>query len=111
MTAEYEHDYFQKRSYGYVWEPKLKRRVIAISGQDTSRYQYSDHNDLEKFYQDKVLKNTYGPMKQIITSDIESVFLNDRTVVYKLTYNYYPNGLLKSVRGYVPEFFEYEYEK
>jgi hypothetical protein len=110
MTAEYDYDYFEKRSYGYVWEPKLKEG-IAIHGQDTSKYQYSDYKDLQKFKQDEVLKNTYSPMRQIMTSDINSVFMNDRTVIHKLTYYYYPNGLLKSVRGYIPEFFEYEYEK
>lgn len=110
MTAEYDYDYFEKRSYGYVWEPKLKEG-IAIHGQDTSKYQYSDHKDLQKFNQDMVLKNTYNPMRQIMTSDINSVFMNDRTVIHKLTYYYYPNGLLKSVHGYIPEFFEYEYEK
>jgi len=110
MTTDYEYDYFEKRSYGYVWEPKL-REGVAIQGQDTSKYQYSDYQDLQKFNQDMVLKNTYKSMRQIVTSDINSVFMNDRTVKHKLTYCYYPNGLLKSVRGYIPEFFEYEYEK
>ncbi len=110
MTSEYDYDYFAKRSYGYVWEPKLKEGIM-IHGQDTSNYQYSDYKDLQKFNQDEVLKNTYNPMRQIMTSDINSIFMNDRTVIHKLTYYYYPNRLLKSVRGYIPEFFEYEYEK
>lgn len=110
MTAEYDYDYFEKRSYGYVWEPKLKEG-IAIHHRDTSEYQYLDYKELEKFNQEMILKNTYNPMRQILTSDINSVFMNDRTVIHKLTYYYYPNGLLKSVRGYIPEFFEYEYDK
>jgi hypothetical protein len=110
MTSEYDYDFFTKRSYGYVWEPKLKDG-IAIHGQDTSKYQYSDYKDPQKFNQDKTLKNIYNPTRQIMSSKISSVFMNDRTVIHKLIYSYHSNGLLKSVRGDVPEFFEYEYEK
>lgn len=109
-TKEYENEFYVKRFYGYYLEPKLKDGII-IDGQDTSRYQYSDYNDLQKFNDNMVLKNTYNSKGQIISSDINSVFMNDRTTTYKMTYFYYSNGLLKSVRGYVPEFFEYEFYK
>ena len=34
--------------------------------------------------------------------------MNDRINEYELNYKYYENGLLKSVRGYVPRYFKYE---
>jgi len=109
-TTEYENDFYTKRFYGYVWEPKLKEGLM-IQGQDTSKYQYSDQKDLQKFNENMVLENTYDSKGQIITSDINSVFMNDRIITHKLTYYYYSNGLLESVRGYIPEFFEYEFHK
>ena len=109
-TKEYESNFYTTRFYGYVWEPKLKTGQI-IQGQDTSKYQYSDYKDLQKFNENMVLKNNYNSKGQIIYSDIESVFMNDRKVNYKLTYYYYRNGLLKSVRGHIPKFFEYEFHK
>jgi hypothetical protein len=110
MTSEYENYFYRKRWYGYTWEPKLKEGLMVV-GQDTSRVQYSDYKDLQKFNSNTVLTNTYNSKGQIISSDFNQVFMNDRTVTHKLTYYYYPNGLLKSVRGYIPDFFEYEYYK
>jgi|688.fasta_scaffold79977_3 hypothetical protein len=110
MTSEFEHDFYRKRWYGYTWEPKLKEGLMVV-GQDTSKVQYSDYKDLQKFNSNTVLANTYNSKGQIISSDFNQVFMNDRTITHKLTYYYYPNGLLKSVRGYIPDFFEYEYEK
>jgi len=109
-TKEYENGFYVKRFYGYYLESKLKNGVM-IQGQDTSRYHYSDQNDLQKFNDNKVFKNKFNLAGQIISSEINSVFMNDRTISHKMSYNYYPNGLLKSVLGYVPEFFEYEFFK
>ena len=109
-TSEYENAFYTKRFYGYTWEPKLKEGLM-IHDQDTSKYQYSDYRDLQKFNTNMVLTNTYNSKGQIISSDINSVFMNDRTIAHKLTYYYYPNGLLKSFRGYIPEFFKYEFFK
>jgi hypothetical protein len=110
MTSEYENDFYTKRRYGYTWEPKLKEGLMVI-GQDTSKVQYPDYKELQKFNSNTVLTNTFNSKGQIISSDFNQVFMNDRTVTHKLTYFYYPNGLLKSVRGYIPDFFEYEYYK
>lgn len=110
MTSEYENDFYTKRWYGYTWEPKLKEGLMVV-GQDTSKVQYSDHKDLQKFNCNMVYVNSYNSMGQIISSDINQVFMNHRTWKAKLTYLYYPNGLLKSVRGYIPEFFEYDFYK
>lgn len=109
-TKEYENGFYVKRFYGYYLEPKLKTS-FRVQGQDTIKYQYSDENNLQKFNDNMVLKNSFNTSGQIVSSDINSVFMNDRTVNHKLTYYYYPNGLLKSVRGYIPEFFEYEFYK
>jgi hypothetical protein len=110
MTSEYENDFYTKRCYGYTWEPKLKEGLMVI-GQDTSKVQYSDYKDLQKFNSNTVYANLYNSRGQIISSDINQVFMNNRTWNAKLTYFYYPNGLIKSVRGYIPDFFEYEYYK
>lgn len=110
MTSEYENDFYTKRWYGYTWEPKLKEGLMVV-GQDTSKVQYSDDKDLQKFNSNTVYANKYNSRGQIISSDINQAFMNDRTWNAKLTYFYYPNGLLKSVRGYIPDFFEYEYYK
>lgn len=109
-TKEYENNFYLKRFYGYYLESKLKNE-FRVQGQDTIKYQYSDENDLQKFTDNEVLKNSFNSLGQIIRSDINSVFMNDRTINHNLTYNYYANGLLKSVRGYIPEFFEYEFYK
>ena len=110
MTSEYENDFYTKRWYGYTWEPKLKEGLMVV-GQDTSKVQYSDYKDLQKFNSNTVFTNCYNSRGQIISSDINQVFMNDRTWNAKLIYIYYPNGLLKSVRGYIPDYFEYEYYK
>ena len=109
-TKEYENDFYVKRFYGYYLESKLKEG-FRVQGQDTIKYQYSDSNDLQKFNDDSVLRNKFNSSGQIINSDINTVFMNDKKIEHKLTYYYYPNGLLKSVRGYIPEFFEYEFYK
>ena len=76
-----------------------------VVGQDTSKVQYSDYKDLQKFNSNTVLTNTYNSKGQIISSDFNQVFMNDRTITHKLTYYSLPsNGLLKSVRGYIPDF-------
>ena len=104
MTSEYENDFYTKRWYGYTWKPKLKEGLMVV-GQDTSKVQYSDYKDLQKFNSNTVYTNSYNLRGQIISSDINQVFMNDRTWNAKLTYFYYPNGLLKSVRGIHSRFF------
>jgi hypothetical protein len=109
-TKEYENDFYVKRFYGYYLESKLKNS-FRVEVQDTIKYQFSDPKDLQKFNDDSVFSNRFNSSGQIINSDINTVFMNDRIVKHKLTYYYHPNGLLKSVRGYIPEFFEYEFYK
>ena len=100
--------FYVNRFYGYYHEAKLKTGVSVYQG-DTSRYQYSHYSDMQRFEDTETIKNTFNSKGQLITSDVNSVFMNDRTSRYKLTYSYYSNGLLESIRGYVPEYFKYEF--
>ena len=107
-TKEYERDFYVKRFYGYYFDPKLKKDTSIVSG-EINITSYSDHDDLQRFKDDKTLKNTFGLDGRLIKSEIRSVFMNDRINEYELYYKYYKNGLLKSVRGYVPRYFKYEF--
>lgn len=109
-TKEYERDFYVKRFYGYYLEPKLKRVQNTFEG-EANTTAYSDYEDLERFEDDKSIKNTFDSNGRLIKSEIRSVFMNDRINEYGLNYKYYKNGLLKSVRGYVARYFEYEYWK
>jgi len=106
-TKEFEKDFYVNRFYGFYLEPKLQRG-IAVFENDTSSYQYSDYKYLQRFVDDKTIKNEFNSDGLLLSSKVKSVFMNDRTNEYQLTYKYYPNGLLKSIRGYVPRYFEYE---
>jgi len=107
-TKEYEKGFYVNKFYGYYYEAKLKSGVNIHKG-DTSRYQYSDYSDMQRFEDTETIKNTFNSKGQLIISDINSVFMNNRTSKYKLNYKYYSNGLLESIRGYVPEYFKYEF--
>ena len=103
-TKEYERDFYVKRFHGYSYEPKLKQ--ITQNGNTT---QYSNRNDLVRYDDDMNIKNMFDMNGRLITSNIKSIFMNDRTISYNLKYSYFKNGLLKSIRGYVPEYFKYEF--
>lgn len=107
-TKEYEQDFYVSKFYGIYLEPKLKKVADTING-ITNTTAYKDYDDLEKFADDKTIKNTFDQKNRLIKSNIRSIFMNDRVNEYELNYKYYKNGLLKSVRGYVPRYFEYEY--
>ncbi|MCC2545318.1 hypothetical protein LJY25_02590 [Hymenobacter sp. BT175] len=107
-TKEYDRDFYVKRFYGYVLEAKLKRYQSTVNGV-IETMQYSDENDRQRFDDDKVLKNTFNERGQLVKSEIKSMFMNDRINEYILNYSYYENGLLKSIRGYVPLYYKYEY--
>jgi hypothetical protein len=107
-TKEYDKDFYVKRFYGYVLEAKLKEYQSTING-TTETTQYSDETDRQRFDDEKTIKNSFNEQEQLIESEIKSVFMNDRINEYTLTYNYYKNGLLKSIRGYVPLYYKYEY--
>ncbi len=107
-TKEYEQDFYVSKFYGIYLEPKLKKVIDTING-ITNTTAYKDYDDLEKFVDDKTIKNTFDQKARLIKSDIRSIFMNDRINEYELNYKYYKNGLLKSVRGYVSRYFEYEY--
>jgi hypothetical protein len=107
-TKEYERDFYVKRFYGYVLEPKLKEYQSTING-TTETTQYSDKTDRQRFDEEKTIKNSFNEQEQLIKSEIKSVFMNDRINEFTLTYNYFKNGLLKSIRGYVPIYYKYEY--
>ncbi len=85
--TEYEKGYYINRFYGYDF----------------------DHSKLERFEHNEVIKNSFDSNDRLIKSDSKSVFMNNRTNEYHLTFNYYRNGLLKSIRGYIPRFYKYEF--
>jgi hypothetical protein len=89
-------------------EAKLKKKQITING-ITETYSYSDKTDRQRFDDNETIKNAFNEQGQLLKSEIKSVFMNDRVNEYNLTYNYYENGLLKSIRGYVPLYFKYEH--
>ena len=103
-TREYERDFYVKRFHGYSYEPKLKQMT-----QNGNTTQYSDRKDLVRYDDDKNIENVFDINGRLIASNIKSVFMNDRTLSYNLKYSYFKNGLLKSIRGYVPEYFKYEF--
>lgn len=107
-TKEYDKDFYVNKFYGFYFEAKLKSGVSVYQG-DTSRYQYSDYSDMQRFEDTETINNTFNSKGQLVTSDVNSVFMNNRTSAFKLSYNYYSSGLLKSIRGYVPEYFKYEF--
>lgn len=107
-TKEYDMDFYVSRSYGYSLEPKLKKITDTINGVPNT-LAYKDYKDLQRFEDNKTINNSFDSHSRLITSDIKSVFLNDRKFERVLTYNYYKNGLLKSIRGYVPRYFKYEF--
>lgn len=107
-TKEYEKDFYVKRFYGYYFTPKLKKVKTTING-ESNTVAYSDYAELERFEDDMSIKNSFDIEGRLIKSEIKSVFMNDRTNEYNLYYKYYKNGLLKSIRGYVPRYFRYEY--
>lgn len=107
-TKEYEKDFYVKRFYGYVLEAKLKKEQITVNG-ISETYSYSDKSDRQRFDDEETIKNSFNDQEQLIKSEIKSVFMNDRINEYTLSYNYFKNGLLKSIRGYVPLYYKYEY--
>lgn len=107
-TKEYEKGFYVNKFYGYYYEAQLKSGVSVNQG-DTSKYQYPDFSDFKKFEDTETIRNTFNSKGQLITSDINSLFMNNKVSKYKLTYNYYSNGLLESIRGHVPEYFNYEF--
>ncbi|MCO5946102.1 hypothetical protein [Mucilaginibacter flavidus] len=113
-TEEYDRNFYKKRSYGYSWEPTLKT-ITTVRGTDTSRTQYSDYKDLKKLDSYDEITNRFNSKGQLISSDIHQRFMVNpdtwRTFNVTLTYNYYANGLLKSIYGYIPKFFKYEFDK
>ena len=107
-TKEYDKDFYVKRFYGFYLEPKLKK-VQSTNNGETNTVAYSDQNDFERYDDNKTIKNSFDEKGRLIKSEIKSIFMNDRTNEYELNYKYYKNGLLKSVRGYVPRYFKYEF--
>ncbi|HEY4198568.1 MAG TPA: hypothetical protein VGM63_23670, partial [Mucilaginibacter sp.] len=113
-TEEYDRDFYEKRSYGYSMEPTLKTAHF-IRGSDTTSYQYSDYKDLKKLDSFTEITNRFNSKGQLISSAISQRFMVNsdtwRTFQASLIFNYYSNGLLRSNRGYIPEFFKYEFYK
>ena len=107
-TTEYDRDFYVKRFYGFELEPKLKKITDTIDGIPNTLV-YKDYNDLEKFKDDETITNHFNAKGILIKSEIHSIFLNNRVNDWELNYKYFKNGLLKSIRGYVPRYFKYEF--
>jgi len=107
-TMEYDKDFYVNHFYGYYLDPKLIRIKSTVNGV-TNIVAYSDYSDLKMYEDNKVIDNKFDEYGRLETSYIKSVFMNDRVNEFQLTYNYYKNGLLKSIRGYVPRYFKYEF--
>jgi hypothetical protein len=76
---------------------------------DVSVVSYSDYDDLKRSDINNILTNTFDEKERLVNSIVEYVKNGERKLMYELNYSYYKNGLLKSVRGYVPRYFKYEY--
>lgn len=109
-TTEYDKDFYVKRFYGFELEPKLKKITDTINGIPNT-LAYMDYNDLEKINGDQTIKNHFNEKEYLIKSEIHSIIMNDKVNELELNYEYYENGLLKSIRGYVPRYFKYEFWK
>jgi hypothetical protein len=112
-TKEYDKDFYVKKFFGYVLTPTRKESNVMYFDKDSivteDKFSYSDYDDLKRFDENKVIKNQFDENNRLIESNIKSEFLNDRINEYDLYYDYYQNGLLKSVGGYIPRYFKYEY--
>lgn len=107
-AKEYDNNFFVNRFYGYYYEPKLKKTTEVTNGLRNT-VSYSDYEDLVKYEDDKSIVNEFNNEGKLVKSKIKSVFMNDRINQFDLHYKYYKNGLLKSIRGYVPRYFKYEF--
>jgi|GEM_PF-2064613 len=107
-TSEYDKEFYLKRTYGFVLEPKLKEGKGIING-DAISFSYADKNDREKFQSHKTIQNIFNEKGQIVEAKVKSVFRNDRVNEYTLQFKYYKNGLTKSVSGYIATYYKYEY--
>ncbi len=107
-TKEYDMDFYVSKSYGFSLDPKLKKITDTINGIPNT-VAYKDYNDLQKFEDNETIKNSFDSQGRLIESEIKQVFLIDRKFECILHYNYYKNGLYKSIRGYIPRYFNYEF--
>ena len=101
VTKTYDKDYYVNRSFGYTLSPRLKKDTSFLEG-EFQISSYSDYSELIEYDQQKSIDNEFNKKGQLVESKVHSRFMNDRINEYKLTYKYYKNGLLKSIRGYVP---------
>lgn len=107
-VKEYDKDFYVNRFYGYYYQPKLKK-ITEVIDKDTNTVAYSDYKDLIRYDDDESIVNEFDKEGKLVKSKIKSIFMNDRVNEYDLLYNYYKNGLLKSIRGDVPRYFKYEF--
>ncbi|SFC93128.1 YD repeat-containing protein [Zunongwangia mangrovi] len=112
-TKEYDKDFYVNKFYGYVLNPKLKKKKITYSENDSlvksQIMSYKDYDDLQRFEENKIIQNQFNSENRLIKSKVKSTFLNNRLNEYTLYYYYYKNGLLKSIGGYVGWYFKYEF--
>lgn len=107
-TIEFERDFYEKKSYGFYYEPQLKEGIFNIDGKDVIAT-FSDYDNLKLYNQNTNILNFFNSKDQLIKSEVKSTFMNDRTHNYNLIYKYYKSGLLKSIKGYGQYFYRYEY--
>jgi hypothetical protein len=109
-VTEYDRDFYKRSWWGYSWTIPSKIGVV-VKRSDTTRYEYADYTDMEKFEWVEEDINRFNAKGQLIYSYENQHF----TSVYgwkpfqsKYFYSYYKNGLLKD--GYMG-YYKYEFYK
>jgi len=112
-TKEFDKDFYVRKRYLKTLEPTLKKSEMTFYDKDsilvTEKYSFADYKDLKEKEVYNFLENKFDNDDKLISSVVEYSYGTERKLMYELNYEYYKNGLLKSVRGYVPRYFEYEF--
>lgn len=112
-TKEFDKNFYVRKRYLKTLEPTLKKSEMTFYDKDstlvTEKYSYSDYKDLKEKKVYNFLDNKFDKDNKLISSIVEYSYGTERKLMYELNYKYYKNGLLKSVRGYVPRYFKYEF--
>lgn len=109
-SKTFDRNFYVNRVTGYNLQPTTIKDSVSVDGK-LQVYTSRDQSQMIKYVNDKNLENTFDENGKLISSKVSSLFMTNRSLAYDLTYHYYRNGLLKSIRGYVPRFYKYEYFK
>lgn len=112
-TKEFDKNFYVKKRYLRTLEPTLKKSEMTFYDKDSilvaEKYSYLDYKDLKEKEVYNFLENKFDIDNKLISSIVEYSYGTERKLMYELNYKYFKNGLLKSVRGYVPRYFKYEF--